>query len=295
MSAFSATDAAFEGFRLTRERPRTVLVWATLCFLVSVCSAIYLTTVGREASALLEAGPADTPDAAALGEMLAVLFPMMIMGLLFQCLMAAAVYRVTLRPEDRGLAYLKLSMDEFRLVLLTGVYFLLVLGAVIGAVLVAGLIAAVVMMVAGQGAGALMGVVIEFFILGVLFYTAVRLSLAPAITFAEHRLAIFDSWRLTKGQFWKLTGAYVLAICGIIAMSLLVLVIFAAAVAIAKGGDLQAAGRMFSPDSTSVQSYFTLTTVLYLVVSGWLTAIYYAVVIAPAAVAYRGLTKAAAA
>ncbi len=294
MSAFSATDAAFEGFRLTRERPRTVLVWAMLCFLVSVCSAIYLTTVGREASALLEAGPADTPDAAALGEMLAVLFPMMIMGLLFQCLMAAAVYRVTLRPEDRGLAYLKLSMDEFRLVLLTGVYFLLVLGAVIGAVLVAGLIAAVVMMVAGQGAGALMGVVIEFFILGVLFYTAVRLSLAPAITFAEHRLAIFDSWRLTKGQFWKLTGAYTLAICGIIAMSLLVLVIFAAAVAIAKGGDLQAAGRMFSPDSTSVQSYFTLTTVLYLLVSGWLTAIYYAVVIAPAAVAYRGLTKAAA-
>ncbi|MBP6876994.1 MAG: hypothetical protein KBC34_03155 [Phenylobacterium sp.] len=293
MSAFSATDAAFEGFRLTRERPRTVLVWAMLCFLVSVCSAIYLTTVGREASALLEAGPADTPDPAALGEMLAVLFPMMIMGLLFQCLMAAAVYRVTLRPEDRGLAYLKLGMDEVRLVLLTGVYFLLVLGAAIGAVLVAGLIAAVVMMVAGQGAGALMGVVIEFFILGVLFYTAVRLSLAPAITFAEHRLAIFDSWRLTKGQFWKLTGAYVLAICGIIAMSLLVLVIFAAAVAIAKGGDIQAAGRMFSPDSTSVQSYFTLTTVLYLLVSGWLTAIYYAVVIAPAAVAYRGLTKAA--
>ncbi|MBA4010893.1 MAG: hypothetical protein C0481_03415 [Phenylobacterium sp.] len=293
MSAFSATDAAFEGFRLTRERPRTVLVWAVLCFLVSVCSAIYLTTVGREASAMLDAGPADTPNLAALGEMLAVLFPMMIVGLLFQCVMAAAVYRVTLRPEDRGFAYLKLGADEARLAALTGVYFMLVLLATIGAVLVAGLIAALVMAVAGQGAGAMMGIVIEFFILGVLFYTAVRLSLAPAITFSEHRLAIFDSWRLTKGQFWKLTGAYGLAICGIIAMSLLVLVIFAAAVAIAKGGNLQEAGKMFSPDSTSVQSYFTLTTVLYLLVSGWLTAIYYAVVIAPAAVAYRGLTKAA--
>ena len=169
MSAFSATDAAFEGFRLTRERPRTVLVWATLCFLVSVCSAIYLTTVGRDASALLEAGPAETPDAAALGEMLAVLFPMMIMGLLFQCLMAAAVYRVTLRPEDRGLAYLKFSMDEVRLILLSVVYFFLVLGALIGAVLAAGIVAGLVMLLAGQGAGALMGVVIEFCILGVLF------------------------------------------------------------------------------------------------------------------------------
>ncbi len=293
MSAFSATDAAFEGFRLTRERPRTVLVWAVLCFLVSVCSAIYLTTVGREASAVLEAGPADTPNLAALGEMLAVLFPMMIVGLWFQCVMAAAVYRVTLRPEDRGFAFLKLGADEVRLAALTGVYFFLVLLATMGAVLVAGLAAGLVMLVAGQGAGAMMGIVIEFFILGVLFYTAVRLSLAPAITFAEHRLAIFDSWRLTKGQFWKLTGAYVLAICGIVAMSLLVLVIFTAAVAITQGGDIQAAGKMFSPDSTSVQSYFTLTTVLYLLVSGWLTAIYYAVMIAPAAVAYRGLTKAA--
>lgn len=292
MSAFSATDAAFEGFRLTRERPRTVLVWAMLCFLVSICSAIYLTTVGRAASAALEAGPAET--LAALVDMLVVLFPMLVFGLLIQCLMAAAVYRVTLRPDDRGFAYLKLSMDEVRLILLSVVYFVLVLGALIGAVLAAGIVAGLVMLLAGQGAGAMMGVVIEFFIVGVLFYTAVRLSLAPAITFAEHRLAIFDSWRLTKGQFWKLTGAYTLAICGIIAMSLLVLVIFAAAVAIAKGGDLQAAGRMFSPDSTSVQSYFTLTTVLYLLVSGWLTAIYYAVVIAPAAVAYRGLTKAAA-
>ena len=291
MNAFSATDAAFEGFRLTRERPRVVLVWAALCFLVSVCSAVYLTTVGREAAALLEAGPSDTPDPAALGEMIGVLFPMMIVGLLLQCVMAAAVYRVTLRPEDHGFSYLKLGMDEVRLALLTFVYFLLTVVALFGAVLVAGVIAAVVMGVAGQGAGTMMAVVIEFFILGVLFYMAIRLSLAPAITFMERRLAIFESWKLTKGQFWKLTGAYALAICGIIAMSLLVLVIFVAGVAIAKGGDIQAAGKLFNPDSSSLQAYFSLTMVLYLLVSAWLSALYYAVMIAPAAVAYRALSS----
>ncbi|HEY9234683.1 MULTISPECIES: hypothetical protein [Phenylobacterium] len=290
MNAFSATDAAFEGFRLTRERPRIVLVWAALCFFVSICSAVYLTTVGREASALLEAGPAETPDPAALGEMIGVLFPMMIVGLLLQCVMAAAVYRVTLRPEDHGFSYLKLGMDEIRLALLTFVYFLLAMVALFGAVLIAGIIAAIVMGVAGQGAGTMMAVVIEFFILGVLFFVAVRLSLAPAITFAEHRLSIFDSWKLTKGQFWKLTGAYALAICGIVAMSLLVLVIFVAAVAIAKGGDIQAAGRMFNPDNSSLQAYFSVTMILYLLVSAWLSALYYAVMIAPAAVAYRGLS-----
>lgn len=290
MNAFSATDAAFEGFRLTRERPRVVLVWAALCFLVSVCSAVYLTTVGREAAAVLEAGPSDTPDPAALGEMIGVLFPMMIVGLLLQCVMAAAVYRVTLRPEDQGFSYLKLGMDEVRLALLTFVYFLLTVVALFGAVLVAGVIAALVTGVAGQGAGT-MRIVIEFFILGVLFYMAIRLSLAPAITFVERRLAIFESWKLTKGQFWKLTGAYVLAICGIIAMSLLVLVIFVAGVAIAKGGDIQAAGKLFNPDGSSLRAYFSLTMVLYLLVSAWLSALYYAVMIAPAAVAYRALSS----
>jgi hypothetical protein len=291
MTAFSATDAAFEGFRLTRERPRVVLVWAALCFLVSVCSAIYLTTAGREAAALLEAGANEqTPDPAAFAEMMGVLFPMMIVGLLLQCVMAAAVYRVILRPQEEGLAYLKLGMDEVRLAALTFIYVVLAVLALVGAVLVAGVIAAIVMGVAGQGAGTMMAVVIEFFILGLLFFFAVRLSLAPAITFAERRLAIFDSWKLTHGQFWRLTGAYGLAICGIAAMAILVLVIFTAAVAIAKGGDIQAAGAFFNPDSSSLRAYFSLTTVLYLVVSAWLSALYYAVVIAPAAVAYRTLS-----
>lgn len=291
MTAFSATDAAFEGFRLTRERPRVVLLWAALCFFVSICSAVYLTTVGREASALLEAsGNEQALNPAAFAEMMGVLFPMMIVGLLLQCVMAAAVYRVILRPQDGGLAYLRFGMDEVRLAVLTFIYVLLSVFALVGAVLVAGLIAAIVMGVAGQGAGTLMGVVIEFFILGLLFFAAVRLSLAPSITFAERRLAIFDSWKLTRGQFWRLTGAYALAICGIIAMSLLVLVIFVAGVAIAKGGDLQAAGRLFNPDSSSLQSYFSVTMVLYLLVSAWLSALYYAVVIAPAAVAYRTLS-----
>ena len=291
MTAFSATDAAFEGFRLTRERPKVVVGWAVLCFFVSVCSAIYLNTVGQEASALLEAGANEqAPDPAAFAEMMSVLFPMMIVGLLLQCVMAAAVYRVILRPEERGLAYLKLGMDEVRLALLTFVYVILSAFALFGAVLAAGLIAALVMMVAGQATGALIGVVIEFFILGILFYAAVRLSLAPAITFAERRLSIFDSWKLTHGQFWRLTGAYFLAICGIVAMSLLVLVIFTVAVAIAKGGDIRAAGAFFNPDISSLQSYFTLTTVLYLLVSAWLSALYYAVIVAPAAIAYRTLS-----
>ncbi len=45
MAALSPTDVAFEGFRLTRERPRAVLAWA-LCYLAftfALAVAAYLT------------------------------------------------------------------------------------------------------------------------------------------------------------------------------------------------------------------------------------------------------------
>lgn len=292
MTAFSATDAALEGFRITRERPRVVLVWAVFSFLVSICSAIYLISIGQEARAVLDARVAEqAPDLQAFGAAMADLAPMMVMGLLVQCVMAAAVYRILLRPEDRGLAYLKVGMDELRLAALTFIYVLLASLMLAVVVLAAGLIAALASF-AGQGAAILVAAASELFFLGLLFYVAVRLSLAPAITFAEQRIAIFDSWRLTHGQFWRLTGAYFLAICGIMVIALLVVTIFSALVAVAVGGDLQAVGKMFAPDQTSLATYFSPVMIIYLLVAGWLSALYYAVVIAPAAVAYRELTRA---
>mgnify|MGYP005834783273 CR=1 FL=1 len=42
MSEFSSGDAAFEGFRLTREAPRVVLTWALFHLIVSFVSATAL-------------------------------------------------------------------------------------------------------------------------------------------------------------------------------------------------------------------------------------------------------------
>lgn len=295
MTAFSAADAAFEGFRITRERPKVVLVWAIFSFLVSVCSAVYLVSIGQEARAVLEASAAEqAADPQAFLSTLGDMAPMMVLGLLVQCVMAAAVYRILLRPEDKGFAYLKLGMDELRLAALTFIYVVLASFAMAAVVLAAALIA-VAASAGGQAVGLTVAAATEMFFLGLLFYVGVRLSLAPAITFAERRIAVFDSWRLTHGQFWRLTGAYILAICGIVVIALLVLVIFSALAAVLAGGDLQEVGKMFAPDPTSMASYFSPLTIAYLLVAGWVYAVYYAVVIAPAAFAYRELTRSAAA
>lgn len=293
MTAFSPTDAAFEGFRISRENPRAILAWAVFSFLVSVLSALYLISIGEEARAVIEASSSNnTPDPAAFTAMLRAMAPMMIPGVLVQCVMAAAVYRIILRPEDRGLGYLKFGMDEVRLVILTVIYVAMAVVLLVAVVLAAGLIA-VAGSALGRNTAMTIGVAAEVFFLGLLFFIAIRLSLAPAITFAERRLAVLDSWRLTRGQFWRLTGAYALAVAAIIVVAILTMVIFAAVMAIASGGDIAAVGQAISaPDASSVSTYFAPLTVAYLLVAAVLSALYYAVILAPAAVAYRTLRQA---
>lgn len=294
MTGFSATDAAFEGFRITREKPRVLLIWAGFYLIISLLMPVLLVTMGGQNLMALEA-QANNPNAdpqaaldnlAALGPLYAILIPM---GLAVQAVLAAAVYRAILRPEDTGFGYLRLGQDELRLTVLTLIYFLLSLAAVTIVVLLGGIGAG---MAYGLLGSPLFGVGLGLFFLGLLLYVAVRLSLAPVITFAERRISVFDSWALTKGQFWKLLGAYILAIASVVVVLLLAMVIFMAIAAILAGGDIASVGKIFSPDLSSVAAYYTPPMVAYTIFGGFLNALYFAVLVSPAAVAYRALKQA---
>ncbi|WP_332770415.1 hypothetical protein [Phenylobacterium sp.] len=294
MTAFSATDAAFEGFRITREKPRVLLIWAAFYLIISLLMPVLLVTMGGQNLMALEA-EANSPNAdpqaaldnlAALGPLYAILIPI---GLAVQAVLAAAVYRAILRPEDTSLGYLRLGQDELRLTVLTLIYFVLSLAAVTIVVLLGGIGAGVAYGLLGSP---LLGVGLGLFFLGLLLYGAVRLSLAPVITFAERRISVFDSWRLTKGQFWKLLGAYVLAIASAVVVLLLATVIFMAVAAILAGGDIASVGQVFKPDLSSVAAYYTPPMVAYTIFGGFLNALYFAVLVSPAAVAYRALKEA---
>lgn len=294
MTAFSATDAAFEGFRITREKPRILLIWAGFYLIISFLMPILLVTMGGQDLMALEAA-ANSQDAdpaaalenlAALAPMYAILLPA---GLAVQAILAAAVYRAILRPTESSYGYLRLGSDEMRLALLTLIYFLLTALAVAAVVVVGGIAAGVAYSVMGSP---LVGVALGLFFLGLLFFAAIRLSLAPVMTFAEQRISVFESWRLTKGQFWNLVGAYALAIASVVVVLMLATVIFMAIAAITAGGDIAAVATIFTPDLSSVASYFTVPMIAYTIFGAFLNAFYYAVLVAPAAVAYRELTKA---
>nr|QQZ51743.1 hypothetical protein JKL49_13035 [Phenylobacterium glaciei] len=81
------------------------------------------------------------------------------------------------------------------------------------------------------------GVLVSLALAVAMIWAGVRLLLATPMTFAEHRIAILDSWRLTKGHFWSLFGMTILAIIFYIMVWLLFSIISYATVAIAGGNE----------------------------------------------------------
>jgi len=295
MTGFSATDAALEGFRITRERPKALLAWTLFCFAVSVASVLITSSMPKEARDALESlqtDPSQTPDVNALIQSLTVLSPLLAFGLAVQCVMAAAVYRIILRPGDEKFSYLRLGKDELRLMALTLIYVVLAV-MMLAATQIAIVIVALIASPLGQGALAFVFAVAEVFTFGLFFYVAVRMSLAPVITFDRGRLAILDSWALTHGQFWRLLGAYLLAICCVIVVAVLVLITFsliAGAVMLAAGGSVADLAQIFQPDETTLRTYLNPFMIAYLMVNSVFMAINYAVITAPGAWAYHELT-----
>ena len=290
MTVFSATDAAFEGFRLTWEKPRTLLIWTGFFLAVNLLMPLALFGLGlnTQMAALEEASrnPSPDPDVAfesmlALAPLYAILLPV---GLVVQAMIAAAVFRLVLDPEDSRVHPVQFGAEEARLIVLALAYTLLFLVAVVAATLVGGMIAGIA---AAVGAGRFTGILVSFSLMAGLVYVAVRMSLGPVITFSEGRLAIFDSWAMTRNLVWPILGAYVLAVIAVVIFYLLSLLLAAALTTLLSGGDLGALGRVMSPDMTSLQAFFSPGQVLMILFGSLTSAVFNAVMSAPAAVIYR--------
>ncbi len=290
MSKFSASDAAFVGFRLVREHPRTVGVWAALMTVLSL--AVSTLTIKLAGPQLAEFMAMSAENNASPQEMMAVLgrlAPLMVVSLAYSLalysVMLGAVNRIVLRPTEGRSAYLRLGRDELRQagvlilsnLLLLGVYFVAVL---VYAVLLA------IGIAAGGAIGGIIGLVGFVAVACLMIYMAVRLSFASAITFDTGKVSIFESWAATKGHVGSLLGAYLLAVVMGIIVYLLIMTIVAAVGAIVAGG-IGGLGGLFEPDMSSLEAFFTPVGIVRAAFAGLISVLTTLIIFSPAPTIYQ--------
>lgn len=196
-------------FRLVRERIGSVAIWALLYLAMNVAvvfaSRPFMAHMMAQQAAAGAGGVAPNPAAmfAGIGQLFGV-YLLLLVGLL---VLYTAALRSAVRPAESAFAYLRVGMDELRMLavaIVLGIgfmilYFVLalvagVVGAAVGFMAHGAIIPAVLVLMAG--------------VFATLAYFQVRFSLVFALTLRRRKIMIGESWTLTRGHFWTLFGAY---------------------------------------------------------------------------------------
>jgi len=293
MEQFSATDAALSGFRLVREHLKTVSVWAALMTVASlIVSIVTIKLAGPQLAAMMELSSEPSTDPQATLQAMSGMAPLFLFSALYSLVvysvLLTGVNRLVLRPQDSGGAYLRLGADELRQGLVLILVNLIMFAAYFVVVIITALIAGIGTAIGGAGLGVLLGVLLGVAAFAFLLVLAVRLSFAGAQTFDTGKINIRGSWDLTRGKFWPLLGAYVVALILALVVYLLLLVIIAV-VGAALGGGLSAMSAAFNPDMSSLSAFFTPAGIVRTLFSGLLSILVLLIVFAPAPTIYAQL------
>ena len=246
---FSVTDAAFEGFRLTREHPRAVLMWAGLLFLLHLATSALL--VGMAGPALNDFAAIDraNPDPEAMlaalegiapAAMLSGVISLAVYGVVF-----AAVTRAVLEPTRSAAGYLRLGRAEALQFLVLLSLWLLSLAAFF-----------VLALIVGPFAAAVGPVVVQLVAVAVVFALWGRFLLAGPMAFDSRRFSLARAWAASKGRWRPMFSALLLAAALATVVALLCMVVFIGLAAAALGG-VEAADAALVPDFSSPGTYFT--------------------------------------
>jgi len=207
MAGFSIDAALKSGFRLAKREWGAVLVWGVGYLLFSL--AIQLISIGGALPEYIRMMGQDAEAATAVLEQRAeaqalVTLPlMMILGLLVTAVFYGAVARAMLQPEDRRFFYLRFGKAELWLLLTS-----LALGTLAVCAFIA--VGAAVAALSGFLAELTGGPVLLWSVLLAIpavvgfAYVGARFSMAWVQAFAEQRFVLLDSWRLTRGNGWRI-------------------------------------------------------------------------------------------
>lgn len=289
MSKISASDAAFSGFRIVRENLKTVAIWTVAMTVLSlIYNMLAIQYFGVQMQALADyLADNSSPDPEIFATHVSNLLPLSLWSLPYSLILNgvifAALNRVVLRPEDRRAAYLGLGAPELRQAAVWLLMVLVLMGVLFLGSLLAGFLGAL-----GGAMGAFLGLLCFVGAFCAAIYLAVRLSFASSVTFDLGKITLFRSMPETKGLFWPLLGAYLLAAVMSVIVVLLIWTIVSA-IGLIASGDLAATGKMMRADTSSLQAYFTPVGVVRTLFAGLITVLTTLIVFGPAPTVYREL------
>ncbi len=188
------------GFRILRDRPLTVAVWAVVYLLMFILMAFVMRSM---MAAQMQAVSDPQAFGVAMAAMVVPFILFFLVSLVFYVVLFAAAQRAVLKPEQQGFFYLRLGMDELRMLALT-ILFLIVYYAVMVALVLLVAVAA-----ATKSAGATIGMILLLFP-AIIVFTAwyfVRFGLAFPLTMMREKIVIGEAWRISRGRFWALFAA----------------------------------------------------------------------------------------
>lgn len=279
MNGFSASEAALEGFRLTRERPGTIAAWSVINALaILILGGVMLLSLGLPFIDYLKKGGMASGDTRAMADMLSHSWPafLLVMGLvvMFLSVLTGGIYRLVLRPGEAGFVHLRLGADEFRLTAVN----LMLFGIGVISLVAADLLVSAASLRGGPAAGVVAGIAAAVPVT----WIGVRLSLATPMTFAERRISLSGSWALTRGRFWPMFGMIALTLIFYIIIWVLMAMIISPMVALAGGPVNLMDLKHLGPAAIAV-GVVTFLVQMLLPVLQWV------IIYAPFAVAYQQL------
>ena len=296
MAEFSASDAAFTGFRIVAERPWAVAIWAGLQLVVTLAFELFVAySAGPAFTRLAQLGlQPPSQDPTVMLDLLRQVAPtylvLLVGGLTLNAVLYAAMNRAVLRPGESRFGYLRLASDELRQLGLFAIFAGLGLAAYFSMILVAVVLIVIIGLVGGEGLGLALGlaILLPAFIAAFVFL-AVRLSLASPMTFETHRIDLPAAWRMTQGRFWPLLGTYFIAFALSVVVIVLTFAIALAAVAVA-GGGIGALGSEMQTNLSSIAAVLKPAHIAYITVFAIGQALIWPVTMTPSATIYRALS-----
>jgi len=298
-----STVAAAYGFAFRRYLTVLGIVWLPLAILVAIVY-LFMTQIGPDYLALMHQAmisPKDI-DPATASDISRWVLPFDVIVLVLFIMMRVGITKEVLgmRTGPRFL-YVSFGGAEFRLLAAYILVFLMIAAAAIGFALIVGILALIGVAAAGAhgGANSLSGPAgIAAFVVCLaaalaFVYAFVRLTffLAPAAVTEKTGIGIARSWRLGKGNFWRIVAAMFLIAIPILVAEIVIAAVWlgpfiAALVQATPHGDKAVADAIQS----MLQSYFR--DMPYVLVFGFVAGpVLYGLLFSPPAFAYRAMEE----